>query len=48
MFVIAPPSSFGTISVIQYSDGPGKFWNCQPNSEPQNSRDFAVSSAGIS
>jgi hypothetical protein len=47
MFVIAAPL-VSLIRVMWYSDGPGYASNCQPNSEPQNSRDFSVSSAGIS
>ena len=47
MFVIAPPAC-SPIWVMWYSDGPGYDSNCHPKSEPQNSRDFAVSSAGIS
>src|SRR4029453_9459223 len=34
--------------VMWYSDGPGYVSNCHPKSEPQNSRAWAVSSAGIS
>src|SRR5437867_1140598 len=47
MLVSAAPV-WSLILVMWYSDGPGYDWNCQPNSEPQNSRPCAVSSAGIS
>ncbi len=47
MFVMAAPAR-SPIRAMWYSDGPGNAWNCQPKSEPQNSRAFAVSSAGIS
>src|SRR5215218_7751265 len=47
MFEIAAPAP-PSICVMWYSDGPGKFWNCHPKREPQNSRAFAVSCAGIS
>src|SRR6266487_2682590 len=47
MLVIAAPA-WSLILVMWYSNGPGNASNCHPKSEPQNSRPFAVSSAGIS
>src|SRR5581483_8245323 len=47
MFVTAAPC-WSPICVMWYSDGPGYDWNCHPKSEPQNSWDVPVSSAGIS
>src|SRR5205809_874641 len=47
MFVTAAPCR-SPICVMWYSDGPGNELNCHPKSEPQNSRLFSVSSAGIS
>src|SRR5919198_563763 len=47
MFVTATPDCSST-RAMWYSLGPGNDSNCQPKSEPQNSRDRAVSSAGIS
>src|SRR5207247_158703 len=47
MLVIAAPA-WSLIRVMWYSNGPGNDSNCHPKSEPQNSRPFAVSSAGIS
>src|SRR6266540_2963838 len=46
LVMAAPPVSL--IRVMWYSDGPGYDSNCHPKSEPQNSRPWAVSSAGIS
>ena len=46
--MIAPPV-VSENRVMWYSLGlPSKAWNSQPKSEPQNSRAFAVSPAGIS
>src|SRR2546423_7768221 len=47
MLVIAAPA-WSLMRVMWYSDGPGYDSNCHPKSPPQNSRAFAVSSAGIS
>src|SRR5919201_186670 len=47
MLVIAAPA-WSLMRVMWYSNGPGKASNCHPNSEPQNWRPLAVSSAGIS
>src|SRR5436190_23357351 len=47
MFVTAAPCR-SPICVMWYSDGPGNELNCHSKSEPQNSRLFSVSSAGIS
>jgi len=44
--IAAPVESL--IRVMWYSNGPGNASNCQPKSEPQKSRPFPVSSAGIS
>src|SRR5437879_5274816 len=47
MFVIAAPA-WSLILLMWYSNGPGNASNFHPKREPQNSRPFAVSSAGIS